>query len=124
MGTFAPWLLLIAVGFLIPAMGMQLYGVRHVDPGRAGILLQAEIVFGVASAAVLTTEPFGWREIVGTLLVLAAGLTEVFANPAPRDPLPTCTPGRDGTPAYGRPEAPTGGSPRRGRSRAAPRRVR
>ncbi|MEM7123860.1 MAG: DMT family transporter [Pseudomonadota bacterium] len=75
-----PWLLLVAVAFLIPVMCMQLYAVRLVDPGRVGILFQAEAIFGIASAAILTTEPFGWIEATGTALVIAAGLVEVAVN--------------------------------------------
>lgn len=75
-----PWLLAIAIGFLIPVMCMQLYAVRLVDPGRVGVLFQAEALFGVVSAAILTTEPFGWPEGIGAVLVIAASLTEVMVN--------------------------------------------
>lgn len=78
--AFLPWLLLVAVAFLIPVMCMQLYAVRLVDPGRVGILFQAEAIFGIASAAILTTEPFGLIEATGTALVIAAGLVEVVIH--------------------------------------------
>ena len=77
---FLPWLLLMAIVFLIPVMCMQLYAVKLVDPGRVGILFQTEAVFGIASAAILTTEPFGWQEATGATLVVAASLTEVLIN--------------------------------------------
>lgn len=77
---FLPWLLLIAIGFLIPVMYMQLYAVKLVDPGRVGILFQSEVVFGIVSAAILTDEPFGWQEGIGATLVVAASLTEVAIN--------------------------------------------
>jgi drug/metabolite transporter (DMT)-like permease len=75
-----PWLLLIAVGFLIPAMCMQLYGTKLVDPGRVGILFQTEAIFGITSAAILTAEPFGWPEALGSVLVISAAMTEVLVN--------------------------------------------
>ncbi len=78
--TFLPWLLLIAVAFLIPVMCMQLYSVKLVDPARVSILFQSEVIFGLASAAALTAEPFGWKESVGAALVIAASLTEVVFN--------------------------------------------
>ncbi len=77
---FLPWLLLIAVAFLIPVMCMQLYSVKLVDPARVSILFQSEVIFGLASAAALTAEPFGWKESVGAALVIAASLTEVVFN--------------------------------------------
>jgi drug/metabolite transporter (DMT)-like permease len=78
--NFLPWLLLITIGFLIPVMCMQLYAVKLVDPGRVGILFQSEVVLGVASAAILTDEPFGWQEAIGATLVVGASLTEVLVN--------------------------------------------
>lgn len=76
----APWLLLLAVAFLIPAMCMQLYGTKLVDPGRVGILFQTEAIFGITSAAILTAEPFGWTEGIGSVLVVGAAMTEVLIN--------------------------------------------
>jgi drug/metabolite transporter (DMT)-like permease len=37
-------------------------------------------VVGVISAALLTDEPFGWREATGTALVVLAGIVEVAMN--------------------------------------------
>jgi drug/metabolite transporter (DMT)-like permease len=77
---FLPWVLLVAVGFLIPVMFGLLWGGRQLDPGRVGILLQMEVVFGILSAAALTSEPFGWIEGIGAVLVLSAALVEVLGN--------------------------------------------
>jgi drug/metabolite transporter (DMT)-like permease len=76
----APWIVLMAVGILIPAMWGLYWGSRFVDPGRLGILLQLEAVVGIGSAALLAGEPFGSREAVGGMLVISAGLIEVVAN--------------------------------------------
>ena len=78
-----PWLFLLAVAFLIPAMCMQLYGTKLVDPGRVGILFQAEAICGIGSAALLTLEPFGWVEAIGTVLVVSSALVEVLGNRRP-----------------------------------------
>ena len=78
--TLAPWLVLIAAGFLIPVMWGIYWGSRHVDPGRLGILLQIEAVVGIGSAALLAGEPFGVRQAIGAVLVISAGLVEVIAN--------------------------------------------
>lgn len=78
--TLAPWLALIAVGFLIPVMWGVYWGSRHVDPGRLGILLQIEAIVGIGSAALLAGEPFGMRQAMGAVLVISAGLVEVIGN--------------------------------------------
>lgn len=78
--TLAPWLVLIAVGFLIPVMWGIYWGSRYVDPGRLGILLQIEAVVGIGSAALFAGEPFGLRQAIGATLVISAGLVEVIGN--------------------------------------------
>ena len=75
-----PWMILMAVVFMIPVVWGLYWGNRSVDPGRLGVLLQIEVVVGISSAAIITDEPFGWREATGALLVLGAGLIEVIAN--------------------------------------------
>ncbi len=75
-----PWMILMAVVFMIPVVWGLYWGNRSVDPGRLGVLLQIEVVVGICSAAIFTDEPFGWREATGALLVLGAGLIEVIAN--------------------------------------------
>lgn len=76
----APWLFLAAIGFLIPVMWGLLWGSRHIDAGRLGILLQMEAVIGIGSAALLTTEPFGLVEAFGTVLVVSAGIVDVLGG--------------------------------------------
>jgi len=73
-------LLLIALGFLIPVTCALLWGLQRIDPGRLGILLQLEAVVGIASAAVLTAEPFGLVEIAGTILIIGAGVADVLGS--------------------------------------------
>ena len=75
-----PWLVLIAVGFFIPTNGILLWGAARVAPGLFGLLMLAEIVLGVASAALWAGEPFGWREAVGSVMILAAGATEALIS--------------------------------------------
>ena len=61
-------------------MCMQLYGTKLLDTGRVGILFQTEAIFGITSAAILTAEPFGWTEGIGSVLVVSAAMTEVLIN--------------------------------------------
>ena len=78
--TLAPWLLLIAVGVLIPVMWGIYWGSKYIDPGRLGILLQIEAIVGIISAALFAGEPFGARQTIGAVLVISAGLVEVIGN--------------------------------------------
>ncbi len=76
--TLLPWLVISAAGFLIPVMTGIYFGSRYVDPGRLGIFLQFEALFGIGSAALWAGEPFGLPQLLGTVLVVAAGLIEVL----------------------------------------------
>ena len=75
------WVVLIALFWHIPAMLLTLFGAVEVEPGRVAILLMMEVVIGVGSAALLSGEPFGTREIIGTVCVMCASVTE-FLLPA------------------------------------------
>ena len=92
MGTFPeskallealPWLLFILGVFVIPATYLIIYGSRRLSPSRLSILLMAEALTGVISAAVLTDEPFGLREAAGAVLIGAAGVVEVMRRQPP-----------------------------------------
>ncbi len=92
MGTFPeskallealPWLLFILGVFVIPATYLIIYGSRRLSPSRLSILLMAEALTGVISAAILTEEPFGLREAAGAVLIGAAGVVEVMRRQPP-----------------------------------------
>lgn len=80
--TLLPWLVAMAVVFLLPVTWGLLWGAKHLDPGRVGILLQVEAIVGIGSAALLAGEPFGLAEAGGSLLVLSAGAADVFGHRA------------------------------------------
>jgi drug/metabolite transporter (DMT)-like permease len=68
--------LLLCLVWQIPVTWMLLWGATRLDAGRVGILLLLEVMAAAASAAILTDEPFGWREGLGCLLIVGAGLVE------------------------------------------------
>ncbi len=72
-----PWLVAVSV-LMLPATFLTIWPPTVLSPGRAGILFSFEIVVGVASAALLTSEPFGARELIGTILIVGAGIVEVL----------------------------------------------
>ena len=71
-----PLAAVVGLFFIVPATWLVLWGAAHLDPGRVSILLLLEVVVASASAALLTDEPFGWREAAGCVLILSAGLVE------------------------------------------------
>ena len=75
--TVLPWLLPVVIFLIIPGFYAITWGVPLLNPGTVGILFMTEISVGAISAALLTNEPFGFREILGVILITAAGLTEV-----------------------------------------------
>lgn len=79
-----------AVVLMLPILFLTTWGSRKLTPARVGILLMGEIVAGVASAAMLTDDPFGVREIAGTAFVITAGALEVL--PIRKRPPPAVPP--------------------------------
>jgi len=71
-----PWLVLLTIVFLIPSNAVLLWGAVRVSPGMFGILILAEIVVGMVSAALWSGEGFGWHEALGGAMILGAGLVE------------------------------------------------
>jgi drug/metabolite transporter (DMT)-like permease len=72
-----PWVIFTAL-YIVPTLAMTLWPATILTPARAGLLLMTEVVAGVASAALLSGEPFGTQEMLGTALITAALLSEVF----------------------------------------------
>jgi drug/metabolite transporter (DMT)-like permease len=77
-----PFVLAAAGLWLVPVTWGLLWGAARLDPGRVQILLLLEVVTATFSASLLTDEPFGVRELIGTILILAAGALEALR---PRD---------------------------------------
>ena len=76
--TMMPWLLLIAILFHIPTNVVILGAPSRIGAGLFSIIILFEIVVGTFSAAILTDELFGWREILGSSFIILAGLTEII----------------------------------------------
>ena len=73
-----PWLILIAILFHIPTNIVILGAPSRIGAGIFSIIILFEIVVGTFSAAVLTYELIGWREILGSSFIIFAGLTEII----------------------------------------------
>jgi drug/metabolite transporter (DMT)-like permease len=73
-----PWLLLIAILFHIPTNIVILSAPSRIGAGLFSIIILFEIIVGSFSAAILTDELIGWREILGSSFIILAGLTEII----------------------------------------------
>lgn len=71
------WILTTAV-VMMPICYLTIWPAAVLSPGRVGMLLLAEVLVGVGSAAILTDEPFGLREMTGAVLIVSAGVVEVM----------------------------------------------
>lgn len=73
-----PWIL--GTGLILWPITQQFlfWAVPKVEAARTGLLLLSEALLGVASAAILTDEPFGWRESAGSALILGAALLDTL----------------------------------------------
>ena len=80
--ALAAWPLIAFSGVVMFAGSMVLliWATQRMDPGRVGVLLMIEVPVAVATAAWLTDEPFGWRQVIGGGLILSAAAIEVLAR--------------------------------------------
>lgn len=60
------------------SMACLMWAAARLEPARVGILLMAEVLVGVVSAAVIAGERLGPLEIAGGALVLGAGVLELW----------------------------------------------
>ncbi len=73
------WIVVVAL-LLLPATWLTIWPATILSPARVGILFMTEAIVGIGSAAWLTNEPFGLREIVGTALIMGAAIVEVIRS--------------------------------------------
>ncbi len=78
-----PLLVGITLLFVLPTTAILFWSPSRIGTGVFGILILSELVVGVISAALLTDEPFGWREVVGATMILLAGIVEVALSRSP-----------------------------------------
>jgi len=71
------WIALVAVSML-PITYLTIWPATLLSPARVGMLLMVEVIVGVASAAMLSGDPFGARELVGAMFIVAAAVIEVL----------------------------------------------
>ena len=66
--------------YILPMIFMTIWPATKLSPARVGLLLMSEVVVGLASAAILSGEPFGLREAFGAALIISAAVLEILRN--------------------------------------------
>ncbi len=72
-----PLIVGVALVIFVPPNLLVLWAAQRTDAGKVGILLMTEVLVGSISAALLSGDPFGASEALGTALIVGAGLLEV-----------------------------------------------
>jgi drug/metabolite transporter (DMT)-like permease len=70
------WLVPVVLTVVVSGVYTSMWGAPKLSPGVAGLLYMTEISAGTITAAIWAGEPFGWREILGVILISAAGVLE------------------------------------------------
>ncbi len=79
-----PWLVPLSLGVVLPVYLAITWGLPQLNPGTSGLLFMTEISVATLTAAWLTSEVIGPREIAGIVLISLAGLSEVLLPMARR----------------------------------------
>ena len=79
--SMASFLLIISVFYFIPTGIVILWSPSQLGAGLCSILFLSEIIVGVISSSILTEEPFGWREIIGSSMIVIGGILAVVLVP-------------------------------------------
>jgi drug/metabolite transporter (DMT)-like permease len=77
--AIGPVLILSAL-IVVPVLFLTVWPATVLPPARVGLILMTEIVAGVVTAALFAGEPFGWREAIGSVVIVSAGLVEVLGH--------------------------------------------
>ena len=76
----AMFLIVLSLFYFIPTGIVILWAPSKLGAGLCSILFLTEIVVGVVSSSILTDEPFGWREIVGSSMIILGGIITSILN--------------------------------------------
>lgn len=78
------FLFVISVFYFIPTGIVIFWSPSKLGAGLCSILFLSEILVGVTSSSILTDEPFGWREIIGSSMIVLGGILAVILVPNPK----------------------------------------
>ena len=75
--SMSVFLILLSVFYFIPTGIVILWAPTQLGAGLCSILFLSEILVGVISSSILTDEPFGWREVLGSSMIIVGGILAV-----------------------------------------------
>lgn len=78
----------LSVVFILPMLFLTIWPATLLSPARVGMLLMSEVVVGLLSAALFSGEPFGWREVLGSALIVGAAVLELTPDRAKPEAVP------------------------------------
>lgn len=70
----------IVVLVLIPITWTMVWGAQKLDPGRISLLFMLEVVAASITATLLAGEPYGFEKLLGTVMILTAGVVEALSE--------------------------------------------
>ena len=71
-----PWLVPTVLAVVMTGVYASMWGTPKLNPGLVGLLFMTEISVGALTAALWSGDPFGWREVIGIILISGAGVLE------------------------------------------------
>jgi drug/metabolite transporter (DMT)-like permease len=71
-----PWWMVLMLIAIVSGPITSIWGAKQLSPGIVGLLFMTEISVGAVTAALWAGEPFGWREVLGIILISSAGVLE------------------------------------------------
>ncbi|QIG51276.1 DMT family transporter [Nordella sp. HKS 07] len=71
-----PWLVPAIILVVMTGVYASMWGTPKLNPGLVGLLFMTEISVGAITAAIWSGDPFGWREVIGVVLISSAGMLE------------------------------------------------
>ncbi|PHX89661.1 MAG: hypothetical protein CK535_00070 [Pelagibacteraceae bacterium] len=74
-------LILFGLFFYIPTIIIILWAPTQIGAGICSILFLSEVLVGAVTSSILTDEPFGWRQILGSSLIIIGGILAVVLSP-------------------------------------------
>ena len=79
--SMTTFLIVLSIFYFIPTGIVILWAPTQIGAGICSILFLSEILVGVISSSILTDEPFGWRQILGSSLIIIGGILAVILSP-------------------------------------------
>lgn len=75
-----PLIIGLALVLFVPTNALVLWAQQKMDAPRVGILLMGEVCVGAITAALFSGEEFSTFDLIGTILIISASITEILSR--------------------------------------------